>query len=79
MINLNDITDRCAPCRSDLRKLIARKHELYVSMARSRELAEQAAWAPHIPPPGWRLRGSLVAHLHEHRGCVNKSVFNFLS
>ncbi|KAL0276782.1 UNVERIFIED_CONTAM: hypothetical protein PYX00_004283 [Menopon gallinae] len=63
---------RCAPCRSDLRRLIARKQELYVSMARSRELAEQAAWAPHIPPPGWRLRGSLVAHLHEHRGSVNK-------
>lgn len=39
---------------------------------RSREWAEQAAWQPPLPPPGWRLRGSLVAHLHEHRNAITK-------
>lgn len=41
---------------------------------RSKEWAEQAAWQPQLPPPGWRLRGSLVAHLHEHRGPVTRLV-----
>lgn len=41
---------------------------------RSREWAEQTAWQPPLPPPGWRLRGSLVAYLHEHRGAITKLV-----
>lgn len=64
--------DRCAPCKSELRKLIGRKQEMYNKTTRAREMAEQAAWGPHIPPPGWRLKGTLVAHLHEHRSSVNK-------
>ncbi|EEB17192.1 Phosphoinositide 3-kinase regulatory subunit, putative [Pediculus humanus corporis] len=65
---------RCAPCKSELRKLISRKQEMYFKTSRARELAEQTAWGPHIPPPGWRLKGTLVAHLHEHRSSVNKLV-----
>ncbi|KAK6633048.1 hypothetical protein RUM43_012791 [Polyplax serrata] len=65
---------RCAPCKSELRKLISRKQEMYNKTTRAREMAEQAAWGPHIPPPGWRLKGTLVAHLHEHRSSVNKLV-----
>lgn len=45
---------------------------LYHYFNRSKEWAEQAAWQPQLPPPGWRLRGSLVAHLHEHRGPITK-------
>jgi phosphoinositide-3-kinase regulatory subunit 4 len=41
---------------------------------RSREWAEQVAWRPPLPPPNWRLRGSLVAHLHEHRGAISRCV-----
>lgn len=25
-----------------------------------------------MPPPGWRLRGTLVAHVHEHRSVITK-------
>lgn len=39
---------------------------------RSKDWAEQAAWHPQLPPPGWRLRGTLVAHLHEHRSPISK-------
>lgn len=41
---------------------------------RSKDWAEQAAWHPQLPPPGWRLRGTLVAHLHEHRSPITKLV-----
>lgn len=45
---------------------------MYDCYYRGREWAEQAAWQPPLPPPGWRLRGSLVAHLHEHRATVTR-------
>lgn len=45
---------------------------ILIIFIRSKEWSEQAAWQPQLPPPGWRLRGSLVAHLHEHRSAVTK-------
>lgn len=66
--------DRSASCKIELRELLARKQEAYYVSARGRELAEQAAWRSPLPPPGWRCRGTLVAHLHEHRGAINKQV-----
>ncbi|XP_063233284.1 phosphoinositide 3-kinase regulatory subunit 4 isoform X2 [Bacillus rossius redtenbacheri] len=65
---------RVAPCHLELRKLIQRKQELYGAAVKGREWAEQAAWQPSLPPQGWRLRGALVAHLHEHRGAVTRLV-----
>nr|CAD7263978.1 unnamed protein product [Timema shepardi] len=63
---------RFAPCRLELRQLAQRKQELHSIAVKGREWTEQAAWRPALPPPGWRLRGSLVAHLHEHRGAINR-------
>ncbi|KRT79355.1 HEAT domain-containing protein [Oryctes borbonicus] len=63
---------RTAHCNAELRKLIARQQEHYLEAIRSREWAEQAAWQPQLPPPGWRVKGSLVAHLHEHKSPVTK-------
>ncbi|XP_067007759.1 phosphoinositide 3-kinase regulatory subunit 4 [Anabrus simplex] len=65
---------RCAPCRLELRQLITRKQEQYSITLKSREWADNTLWATPLPPPSWRLRGSLVAHLHEHKGAVNKMV-----
>lgn len=52
--------------------LKSRQQEHYIEALRSKEYAEQAAWQPPLPPPGWHLRGLLVAHLHEHRAAINK-------
>lgn len=52
--------------------LKGRQQEQYLESLRNREWAEHAAWRPQLPPPGWKLRGTLVAHLHEHRNAVNK-------
>lgn len=66
--------DRSAPCRSELQELSRRKQELHTVAVRGREWAEQVAWRSPMPPPSWRLRGSLVAHLHEHRGAISRYV-----
>ncbi|KDR14050.1 phosphoinositide 3-kinase regulatory subunit 4 isoform X2 [Zootermopsis nevadensis] len=65
---------RSAPCRSELQELSRRKQELHTVAVRGREWAEQVAWRSPMPPPSWRLRGSLVAHLHEHRGAISRLV-----
>uniref|UniRef100_A0A1B6DEI4 non-specific serine/threonine protein kinase n=1 Tax=Clastoptera arizonana TaxID=38151 RepID=A0A1B6DEI4_9HEMI len=65
---------RYAPCKLELQKLISRKEELYTMVVRAQEWAEHEAWVPPLPPPGWRLRGALVAHLHEHKAAVNRLV-----
>lgn len=65
---------RCAPCHLELKKLIVRKQELYNNAVQGHEWCDPAMWEAPIPPPGWKLRGSLVAHLHEHKGAVNRIV-----
>ncbi|XP_071440948.1 phosphoinositide 3-kinase regulatory subunit 4 [Hetaerina americana] len=66
---------RCAPCRLELRELLRRKQDQQAVAVSGRDWAEQSMWEPQrTPPPGWRLRGNLVAHLHEHRGAVNRLV-----
>ncbi|KAJ8984786.1 hypothetical protein NQ317_003699 [Molorchus minor] len=63
---------RRSSCYIELANLKSRQQEHYFEAYRSTEWAEQAAWRPKLPPPGWHLRGVLVAHLHEHRSAVNR-------
>lgn len=65
-------TDRYAPCKLELRKLISHRQDCYETTMRRHEWAEQEVWKPRLPPPGWRLRSQLVAHLHEHKLGVNR-------
>ncbi|XP_050436051.1 phosphoinositide 3-kinase regulatory subunit 4 [Adelges cooleyi] len=65
---------RYAPCRLELGKLISHRQECYEMTMRRHEWAEQEVWKPRLPPPGWRLRSQLVAHLHEHKAAVNRLV-----
>ncbi|XP_060527972.1 phosphoinositide 3-kinase regulatory subunit 4 [Cylas formicarius] len=59
-------------CYIELTKLKNIQQDHYYEALRSKEWAEQAAWKPQLPPPGWHPRGILVAHLYEHRSTVNK-------
>lgn len=61
-----------ARCYLNLLNVIAKQQEDYTKAVRSFEWAEQNAWQPQIPPPDWRLKSSLVAHMHEHKGAITK-------
>ncbi|XP_030749901.1 phosphoinositide 3-kinase regulatory subunit 4 [Sitophilus oryzae] len=63
---------RQSTCYVELNKLKNIQQDHYYEALRSKEWAEQAAWKPQLPPPGWHPRGVLVAHLHEHKEAVNK-------
>nr|XP_018916322.1 PREDICTED: phosphoinositide 3-kinase regulatory subunit 4 [Bemisia tabaci] len=66
---------RCAPCRLELRHLIARRQELHLVSCRNQESGHvNDSWNTVTPPPGYRLRGTLVAHLYEHKASVNRMV-----
>ncbi|KAK9879938.1 hypothetical protein WA026_008448 [Henosepilachna vigintioctopunctata] len=59
-------------CYIELMNLKARQQQHYFEALRGLEWAEQTAWQPQLPPPGWRLRGTLVAHMHEHKSAVTR-------
>ncbi|XP_050303340.1 phosphoinositide 3-kinase regulatory subunit 4 [Anthonomus grandis grandis] len=63
---------RRSTCYIELTKLKNIQQEHYFEALRNKEWAEQAAWKPQLPPPGWHPRGILVAHLHEHKNAVNR-------
>ncbi|KAL3269438.1 hypothetical protein HHI36_008508 [Cryptolaemus montrouzieri] len=59
-------------CYMELMNLKAKQQDHYFEALRGIEWAEQTAWQPQLPPPGWRLRGTLVAHMHEHKSAVTR-------
>ncbi|XP_008197837.2 phosphoinositide 3-kinase regulatory subunit 4 isoform X2 [Tribolium castaneum] len=63
---------RRSSCYLELNKLKIKQQEHYLEALRGKDWAEQTAWLPQLPPPEWHSRGVLVAHLHEHRGTVNR-------
>ncbi|KAJ8911373.1 hypothetical protein NQ315_014204 [Exocentrus adspersus] len=63
---------RRSNCYIELANLKNKQQEHYFEALRSKEWEDQATWRPQLPVPGWRLKGRLVAHLHEHRGAINK-------
>ncbi|XP_074031829.1 vacuolar protein sorting 15 isoform X2 [Leptinotarsa decemlineata] len=63
---------RKSNCYKELTILKKRQQDLYYEVLRNKEWVEQATWRPQLPPPGWRLGGTLVGHLHDHKGPVIK-------
>jgi len=73
MLNLHAAS--VAPCRRDHRDLLVKKVDQYRSDCSVAELMESSAsWleSNRRLPVTWRPKGLLVAHLHEHRGAVNR-------
>ena len=56
----------------DLRTLVHKRRENYYSDMTTRDLLEGITWESRPPPTHWKPKGQLVAHLHEHRGPVNR-------
>ncbi|XP_068243849.1 phosphoinositide 3-kinase regulatory subunit 4 isoform X3 [Palaemon carinicauda] len=63
-----------ATCKQELNCLVAMKREEHLECLKKRRVLETLAWDTRLPPPGWKPRGHLIAHLHEHRGAVNRLV-----
>uniref|UniRef100_A0A8C4N7G5 non-specific serine/threonine protein kinase n=1 Tax=Eptatretus burgeri TaxID=7764 RepID=A0A8C4N7G5_EPTBU len=61
---------RCASCRMELVQLIRQRKEEHSSESTLQALVDGTEWESKPPPPGWRPKGLLVAHLHEHRAAV---------
>lgn len=59
-------------CKKELETLVAIKREEHLECVRKRRALDTLAWDTRLPPPGWRPRGHLMAHLHEHHGAVNR-------
>lgn len=62
------------PCKLELRNLVHKQRDRYSEDILSKDLLvdDIAAWEPQTVPSNWRPKGLLVAHLHEHRGSINR-------
>ncbi|XP_045435256.1 phosphoinositide 3-kinase regulatory subunit 4 isoform X3 [Pipistrellus kuhlii] len=63
---------RNTTCKTELQQLIQQKREQCNAERIAKQMMENAEWESKPPPPGWRPKGLLVAHLHEHKSAVNR-------
>ncbi|XP_023385897.1 phosphoinositide 3-kinase regulatory subunit 4 isoform X2 [Pteropus medius] len=63
---------RITTCKTELQQLIQQKREQCNAERIAKQMMENAEWESKPPPPGWRPKGLLVAHLHEHKFAVNR-------
>ncbi|KAI8517018.1 phosphoinositide-3-kinase, regulatory subunit 4 [Branchiostoma belcheri] len=63
---------RHATCKMELRRLVQHKREQFAADMATKTLMETSVWETKSPPLGWRPKGQLVAHLHEHKAAVNR-------
>eukprot|EP00058_Branchiostoma_floridae_P025412 XP_002610902.1 hypothetical protein BRAFLDRAFT_115340 [Branchiostoma floridae] len=66
------LTVRHATCKMELRRLVQHKREQFAADMAKKTLMETSVWETKSPPLGWRPKGQLVAHLHEHKASVNR-------
>uniref|UniRef100_A0A8D0L204 Phosphoinositide 3-kinase regulatory subunit 4 n=1 Tax=Sphenodon punctatus TaxID=8508 RepID=A0A8D0L204_SPHPU len=63
---------RITTCKTQLQQLIQQKREQCNAERIAKQMMENAEWESKPPPTGWRPKGLLVAHLHEHKSAVNR-------
>ncbi|KAK2909654.1 phosphoinositide 3-kinase regulatory subunit 4 isoform X1 [Channa argus] len=63
---------RINTCKAELQQLVQQKREQCNAERMAKQMMESAEWESRPPPPGWHPKGLLVAHLHEHKGAVNR-------
>ncbi|XP_055523812.1 phosphoinositide 3-kinase regulatory subunit 4 [Wyeomyia smithii] len=63
--------ERSAECRVEFENLIAKQKARYASYAVNRELRDPLMNASPLPA-SWKMNGTLVAHLHEHKAAVSR-------
>ncbi|KAH3825412.1 hypothetical protein DPMN_127287 [Dreissena polymorpha] len=61
-------------CVTGSESAVVSTHQTWHAVISSRASPERT----DLPPSNWRPRGLLVAHLHEHRGPINRLLGIFL-
>ncbi|XP_063965336.1 phosphoinositide 3-kinase regulatory subunit 4-like [Lytechinus pictus] len=61
-----------SPCRLNLRSLVTRKRDQYATDIMRKMLIHDTTFNAKAPQSSWKPRGLLIAHLHEHKGAVNR-------
>lgn len=61
-----------ANCRTSFIELQKKKYHQYVSDKAMTDQLDSSVYEVRSMPPAWKPQGLLVAHLHEHRGAVNR-------
>uniref|UniRef100_A0A182P1N3 non-specific serine/threonine protein kinase n=1 Tax=Anopheles epiroticus TaxID=199890 RepID=A0A182P1N3_9DIPT len=63
--------ERLSDCRVEMEALVTKLRTRFAAYQRQRELRESTSASTPLPP-GWRLSGTLVAHLAEHKAAVSR-------
>ncbi|XP_053678461.1 phosphoinositide 3-kinase regulatory subunit 4 [Anopheles nili] len=63
--------ERLSDCRMEMEALVTKLRTRYATYQRQRELRETNVTTSPLAP-GWRLTGTLVAHLTEHKAAVSR-------
>ena len=64
-----------APCKIEFDKLVEKKrYEFHVNSKKMSSVTKTTADDQH-PSPGWKPKGQLIAHLHEHQVRQNPREF----
>lgn len=61
-----------SPCRLNLRSLVSRKRDQHATGIMRKMLIHDTTFNAKAPQSSWKPRGLLIAHLHEHKGAVNR-------
>eukprot|EP00057_Strongylocentrotus_purpuratus_P020172 XP_011674646.1 PREDICTED: phosphoinositide 3-kinase regulatory subunit 4 [Strongylocentrotus purpuratus] len=59
-------------CHLNLRSLVTRKRDQYAMDIMRKMLIHDTTFNAKAPQSNWKPRGLLIAHLHEHKGAVNR-------
>uniref|UniRef100_A0A131YJM6 non-specific serine/threonine protein kinase n=1 Tax=Rhipicephalus appendiculatus TaxID=34631 RepID=A0A131YJM6_RHIAP len=71
-ITIDTATVHCLSCQAELQLLLNKKRTEFAREQTVREAIDDPAREDRPLPPKWRPRGTLVAHMHEHKGAIHR-------
>ncbi|XP_055586304.1 phosphoinositide 3-kinase regulatory subunit 4 [Uranotaenia lowii] len=63
--------EKSAECRLELESLMSKMKSRYASYAVNKDLRDPTISSSPLPS-GWKMNGTIVAHLHEHKAAVSR-------
>ncbi|KAL1417642.1 hypothetical protein MTO96_026690 [Rhipicephalus appendiculatus] len=75
-ITIDTATVHCLSCQAELQLLLNKKRTEFAREQTVREAIDDPAREDRPLPPKWRPRGTLVAHMHEHKGGYSQVIPN---
>ncbi|KAH7959192.1 hypothetical protein HPB49_009161 [Dermacentor silvarum] len=71
-ITIDTATVHCLSCHAELQLLLNKKRTEFAREQTVREAIDDPSREERPLPPKWRPRGTLVAHMHEHKGAIHR-------